>query len=712
MHRTLFVLPNRWMAYAGIGLLRLCLIPMAASEDHPIDWDLVFGELEERMADEETMARWCDRLLDLSEHPLALNQADKEALETLPFLSPQQVEALSYYLYRYGPMESLAELELVEGLDKPTIECMLPFVCLGDIPSGDKPGSSQKKHAPSKHVFSHQMGRTLETKKGFLNTTTEKERYQGGAWSHTFRYAFTRKERIQAGVTLQKDAGEPWLTSEGRPDFCAVHLVVQHFGLFRRLLLGDYNLTLGQGLICGQGFQLGKTAGISTGNMRRTSLTRHASTAESGYFRGVAVECTLWEQERQVLKPVQVNAIGFVSRRRLDGRLNGDTVTALLATGLHRTPEETKQREVLPAWVIGGQLGCNLTGFRVHLNGIYWYLEKLYLPTEQVYNRFGFKGRQGACLSVDYRWQHQHWSGFGEIAASENRQIAWLNGILLTPCSSMHLTLLYRRYERGFQSLFGQAFGEHETVNNEVGCDLALDWNVSASWTLNGAVDLFRFPWLTYVTDAPSAGQETNLQLTRRWGTDSQLRLRYKTRRLERNRLLSGDKTPRLSEERKQSLRLHQTTSWRQWTLSSTLNTAWLTTDTEQPLETACVFTQSISHSLSAFRMKVTGNLTWFDVSDYAIRISTFEPGLPGTFSMPVFDGQGCHWTLLVSAYPWYWMETWIKLSRRIHADRKAIGTASERLEGSCKTDLLLMVRFKIGGRPAAGSKSLLTLTH
>ena len=706
---------NRFTRLLRIGSCFLLWINIAvplSSENPSIDWDQLFGELADRATDEETLERWSDQLLALSEQPLALNQANREALETLPFLGAAQVEALSYYLYRYGPMEDLSELALIEGLDATTIDLILPFVCLGEVNPKKAQEFSMDNLNYGKHTFSHLVGSTLETKAGYKRTTSEQDRYRGDAYSQTFRYAYALKRHLQAGFTLQKDAGEPWRTNKGWPDYYTLHLVLKDMGFFKGIYLGDYTLTMGQGLTCGQGFQLGKTLTGTSTSANQSALKRHASTAESGFFRGAAVEFVLWEKKQPALKTIQINGIGFVSHQRMDGRMKGDTLTSLLSTGLHRSQDEMDQRKTVPVWTVGGRLGCTFAWGRLHLNGLVWRLDKPYFPTYQPYNRFGFKGQSGGGLSMDYKWQYQRFGGFGECAISENGQTAWIQGLNVSACSSLALSLVYRMYERGYQTLYGQAFGEHETVNNEEGWYLFVGWEIGAKLSLHGNIDLFRFPWLTYTTDEPAYGQETGLLATYRWASNSKLRLRYKSRLLERNHLPQGGRTPQLIAENKQTARLQQESTWGAWKLKSTLSAAWLTTEKEDQRHTGCAFTQSMTHTHPSNRLRITCNLSWFDITDYAVRLSTYQPGLPGSFSMPLFEGTGCHWQIMMMASPWSWMETWVKLSRWNYTDRNQVGTASEQLSGHHKTDLQLMVRFKMGKRPQTRAKSLLPLQN
>ena len=70
-------------------------------------------------------------LEDLSINKINLNQATREQLEQLPFLSAQQVEGIMEYLYRYGPMRSLSELQMITQLDYQTRQQLKHYVEVG-----------------------------------------------------------------------------------------------------------------------------------------------------------------------------------------------------------------------------------------------------------------------------------------------------------------------------------------------------------------------------------------------------------------------------------------------------------------------------------------------------------------------------------------------------------------------------------------------------
>ena len=76
---------------------------------------------------------WENELEELSnrmQEPVNLNVATREQLEQFPFLSDIQIEHLLAYIYIHGQMKTIYELQLVEEMDRQTIQYLLPFVCI------------------------------------------------------------------------------------------------------------------------------------------------------------------------------------------------------------------------------------------------------------------------------------------------------------------------------------------------------------------------------------------------------------------------------------------------------------------------------------------------------------------------------------------------------------------------------------------------------
>ena len=83
-----------------------------------ISWD---DFIERYLADEEytdeAREQLYQSLTELHDHPQNLNRATKEELDRMPFLNDEAVEEILAYIYRFGPMKSMGELDLIPKLD-------------------------------------------------------------------------------------------------------------------------------------------------------------------------------------------------------------------------------------------------------------------------------------------------------------------------------------------------------------------------------------------------------------------------------------------------------------------------------------------------------------------------------------------------------------------------------------------------------------------
>lgn len=110
-------------------LLLLSSITLPAQSPQ-VGWETLYAQLLEQddetgQSDEETY----ELLSELAEHPIALNQATREDLERIPFLSETQIEELIAYITQYHGMRTMGELSLIESLDG-LRRALLPYFLL------------------------------------------------------------------------------------------------------------------------------------------------------------------------------------------------------------------------------------------------------------------------------------------------------------------------------------------------------------------------------------------------------------------------------------------------------------------------------------------------------------------------------------------------------------------------------------------------------
>ena len=93
--------------------------------------------------------------------------------------------------------------------------------------------------------------------------------------------------------------------------------------------------------------------------------------------------------------------------------------------------------------------------------------------------------------------------------------------------------------------------------------------------------------------------------------------------------------------------------------------------------------------------LRIEGYAGWFHTDDSSSRISTYEQNLLYAFQMPSLYGEGVRLALTVELELAKQLLLSAKLADTHYADRKRIGSDTEQIDGSHKTDLYALVRWK-----------------
>lgn len=662
-----------------------------------VDWDDYYSEMGELEDTESMLEQWSERVQELIEHPLDLNAATKQDIADLPFMNDKLIEDISYYLYRYGPMKNVAELKLIEGMDEIKYRLLCHLIYLGNIQErDDTPLSLKTIVTRGKQDLRFQMGRPLEKKKGYKPTVSDSKRYMGDAWSSSLRYGFNYKKKLQFGFTAQKDGGEPWLDSRSTPDYLSAHILIKDFDWCKTLVLGDYSLTLGQGLICGQSFLVGK--GSFTGNPGSVGspLKRHASCGESTFFRGMAFDIDLFNRLDTDKKGMDISLLGFYSKQRIDGTIVDNSLSNILSTGLHRTREEREKKNAVSSVSVGASLGINTRWGRINVNYIHWKMDKPLTPTRHPYNQFQLHGSKGYNTSVDYRVLMGPFTCFGEVAVDQNSHCAYQLGIYTTPLSNLSVSLHYRDHGIKYNALHAGAFGENNRANNERGLYASLAWEVIKHLTLSGYVDTYVFPWMTYRCDEPSNGNQRYIQGLLQMSSSSSLLFRYKEKNNKLNKLTSGDKNPWMDETLLRHVRFQLTHGNKGLESRTIVDATYAGNALKSDKTTGYSISQQLKFTPHLLPVQLTAKISCFDIPNYENRVTSFEASLPGSSRFTTLYGEGCRLSLMCTYSMGKSVQWWLDVSRWDYTDRSIVGTGLEEVKGNHLTSIQLMLRLKL----------------
>lgn len=655
-------------------------------------WREYVDELAGDTEDEARIEMLYTELSYRTEHPYDLNRVTEEELKKLPFLSDLQIQDFLSYRVKTGTILTLYELKNIPSFDYLAIEYLLPFVHIGKFSVDKRKITVKNLLKYTSNELQIRYDRCFQQKKGYASyPDSVLQRYPNRAyWGEPFytslRYAFNWEDRIQAGVVAEKDAGEPfWNAHHKGYDFYSFHLVLKDFGWLKNLSVGDYKVSFGQGLVISHDFSPGRNALITQVERRTFGFRRHFSTNETNFLRGVAFTLTC----------KQFDLSFFYSDRKMDAEVDSLAFPSLKTDGLHRLQKDWEKRHTVSMRTYGGSLQYASPDFRFGLTALSYSFGSLAVqPDQKPYNLYYFRGNRNSNLSVNYLLKNGPIKLYGETAVCSNGAMATLNALELTPASYITFLALYRNYSRRYQSFFGNAFSQNSTVQNEKGLYLGFQMVPIPRWKIATYLDFFRFPWLKYGVDAPSGGQEYNVQADYTSGQIFSASIRYQYKLKEKNHS-SGQNAGLLIEPyTRQRLRGQISYGLHSCRGISSINGV-LYQEGKGVVSKGILISQSISWKPSNLPVQGDCSTAWFHTDNYASRLSAYEKNLLYAFNRPSFYGTGIR---IAGSFRWNIRRKFsvsVKLAHTYYTDRDQIGTDAEMIEGSHKTDIYSLIRWK-----------------
>ena len=628
---------------------------------------------------------WENELEELSnrlQEPVNLNSATREQLEQFPFLSDIQIEHLLAYIYIHGQMETIYELQLVEELDRQTIQYLLPFVCIKAI--NNEPAFRWKTMLKDagrygKNEVLTRLDIPFYKRKGYEHT------YLGPSVYNSVKYTFRYRDQLYAGGVAETDAGEPFAALHNRYgyDYYSFYLLLQNCGRLKSLAVGNYRLSFGQGLVMSTDYLMGKTIYASSFNNRSTGIKRHSSTDEYNYFRGVATTVAL-------TKRLSVSA--FYSHRNMDGVVTDGEITSVYKTGLHRSRKEADKKNLLTSQLTGGNVSYQQNHIRLGITGVYYVFNRPYEPELTGYSKYNIHGNHFYNLGIDYAYRWRRFSFQGETAIGKQGW-ASLNRLQYSPVQDIQFMLIHRFYSYDYWAMYAHSFGEGSTVQNEQGYYVGLETTPFSHWRFFVSFDLFSFPWKKYRINKPSRGTDGLIQATFTPRTNLSMYLKYRYKQKERD--LTGSKGTLTLPIFHHQLR---------YRLNYSLNDVFSSRTTldynhfhsqDRAATKGYQVTQMISSQLPWTRLFADVQGSYFCTDDYDSRVYVSEKGLLYTFYTPSFQGRGFRCAVrLRYELNKHWLFI-TKFGETIYLNRNEIGSGNDLIYGNKKADIQMQLRIK-----------------
>jgi len=585
--------------------------------------------------------------------PLDINRATREELERLVILNDFQIESIIDYRIEYGAFLSINELYQIAGLDYKMVNLMAPFIYVNPNETPQKlslrsliKDNKSQILLKGRSIIEKQMGYTPVTKTEFEQNPNS--RYLGAPGQLYTQYKYEHSDRIKAAVTIERDGGEKGV------DYKSLNIALYKTGLVEKLIIGDYNVRFGQGLIVWNSFSINSSTEPSSFRKSEVGISPYNSTDENISFRGIAATLNI--------KKAKLTLMG--SHRSYDARVVDGYYTSLLNTGLHNTTTTLERKHSLSGSMVGANLQFSGNKFKISQSMlIYKYnlpyggRDSLKLAKDKV-----FKG-YGGNMGVDFYWVLNKTRFFGEAAIDHGASFAGLIGLLYAPDYRYEAALLFRYYSKNYYAPFAGAVSRGGTPNDEMGLKGSYAYRIGKYWRLSSVIEILKDYY--YISFIGSYNKDE--------GTTHYLKI--------------------LQSQKRASVRYN--ISYPVINCLSFANRLDITSFSGEKLSLGYHFYYEIIYKSTSKKFDSSFRIALFNTPVWDVRIYAYERDILYGFSLPALYGKGIRWYYNLHYRPCRSIDVWLKISQTRYSDRQETGEGLDLITGPSKSELKLQLRWR-----------------
>ncbi|MEX0607838.1 MAG: helix-hairpin-helix domain-containing protein [Balneolaceae bacterium] len=645
-----------------------------------------FEELdsEDSGADGEQLAQFLE---DLAANPININSAGLDDLLQIPGINLKVARAVLDYRSQ-KPFESKQELLQVGGIGEATYERMQPYITIGGSSSRFREMYMRPEYwlANNKFDIFSRYQQDLQKQRGY-RIPAEEGGYLGNPMKYYQRIKM-HSNHLSLSLTQEKDPGE---TLDGITgfDYTSGHIAFTENGKLKDLVIGDYSLSFGQGLVLWTGGAFGKGREVTgTINKNERGLNAYSSAQETDFFRGMAA--TYGEK-------LEITGF-FSSRPRTASVLQGDTTRFPSSSGFHRTINENERRNNIDQTVVGGRIRLDtkfgLFGASGYHNTFSTHISK----ATSLSSLYDFEGKENSVLGVDYRGLVGNTFVFGEFGRSENGGHGVVGGMEAPIGDNTELALSYRNYSRDFQSFLGSGFGESSSApQNEEGFYAGIRHVLNPKVTLSGYVDQYKFAAPRFGTTQPTEGFDVLALIEAELmpQLDVYVLIRNETKDDEYVVLSDrGTEQILLGKEKRASIRTNlEYWASREVRLRSRVELV-RNQEAGGEWESGFLIYQDVRLQLSR-KLRVDGRVTLFETESFNTRVYQFESDLLYVLSNVMLSGRGQRAYAVVKYDATNFLDIWLKYGLTTFEDVQIIGSGLTEVQSNRRNSIGVQARFQ-----------------
>lgn len=625
------------------------------------------------------------------EHPLNLNNARVEELRELYLLTDVQIASLQEHIKNYGTLRSIYELQAIDHFDLETIRNISFFVTVSPVLSL-KDFSLKTFSKELRHDVFLRYKRVLETQAGFIpDEETGTAPFVGSPDYMYTRYTAQFRKSFRAGFTLEKDPGE---SLQNGPDFLSFHVMYSGNTWLRKVVIGDFQALFGQGITFWNGLAFGKSPFVLNIKKNALGLRQYSSVQEGNFLRGGGATVGFGRFE----------LTSFYSTKKIDAGVDlvsdstftdDEVITSMPLGGLHRTENEIDQKNRLHENIYGSNLKYTKGTFSAGFTAVRTEFDFPSIWDGDLYQKFDFTGYDNLTAGIDYQAVVKNTNLFGEVSRSQNGGMALMQGLVASLHQNFALSAVYRNYDRDYQNLRTNAFGENNTsASNEKGLFVGIQTSLTSKITLTAYSDLVQFPWLAYRIDAPSAMTDYLAQLNYKPDKKHDFYIRYRRKVKEQN---SADEDILITypvNTLQENWRIHGVYQAHPNVQLKT-RAEWTSFSKDGDKETGFLIYQDISYKKIGSKATFTARYALFDTQGWNSKLYAFESDVLYAFSILPYAYKGSRIYGMLKLDVARGLDVWLRYATWIYTDRNVISSGNTAISGNTKSDVHIQLRYQ-----------------
>jgi DNA uptake protein ComE-like DNA-binding protein len=626
-------------------------------------------------------------LQEYADQPLNINTATRQQLSRLYLLDPLQIQKLLDYLEKYGPAYSIYELNAIEGIDEKVLSDLQPFICFGAL--ANNPARPKNILSYGRHELLLRTLGTVQKPKGYLAKEDGSVPFEGNRLRYYARYKFKSGDDLSAGITAEKDPGESFFCGSNRTgfDFYSAHAGIKISKVVENIILGDFVVRAGQGLVLWQGFSAGKSSGTLNISKMNQDVRPYTSANENQFFRGVA--STLNFNNKKISL--------FFSRKNRDGNLvfpdtSAAYFTSLQTSGYHRTKNEIADKKSVNDMNTGAVGQWYFGSFKIGAAFLYRKFDKPFIPADQLYNYFRFRGRTNIVGGINYLLSKGKYQLFGEAAMSGSKSKAYLQGAIANIHDQLNLSFLFRHFDKDYNALWASVLSEGSSARDETGFYAGIEILPVKYVSISAYSDMFCSEWISYSTITPLKGREFQIQADFKISDQLNFYLKFRNKKKDK-KIIEAERYITTREHYKKT-RLHmQYCPCDNLILKTRMENVLYN---QQEKEYGWLVFQDIQCSTGRIPLNFSVRIAWFDSESYNSRIYAYENDLLYSFSIPAYFDKGFRTYLNMKYKISDKTELWFKLANTTIKNAESTGTGYNEIHGNKKTEVKFQIRLKM----------------